>query len=107
MILWTEALVATSEIPQTERANSVWAAVCQSLSVMSHDYDFVVQALKMHLQRMQDQQPQQTNAPNKRSRKAFSKNDKDMLAGPSVRMLAQAPILIQTWSKAIRMPLSM
>ncbi len=28
-------------------------------------------------------------------------------AGPSVWMLAQAPILIQTWTKAIRMPLSM
>jgi hypothetical protein len=69
-MLWTEALVATSENPQSERAHSVRAVVCQSLSVMSHDYCFVVKVLQKHLQRMQDQQPQQTNVPNKRSRKS-------------------------------------
>ena len=68
-------MLAKSENPQSERANSAWAAVCQSLNAMSHDYEFVVQALRNYLQHMKDLQPQQTDAPKMRIRKASSKND--------------------------------
>jgi hypothetical protein len=106
MLLWSKALFATFNNPQSDRANSLWAGLCQTLSVISHDYEFVVQALRDFLQGMQDQQPhrlallnhfnrgrqdqqpQQTSAPKKRTGKASCKNDiGDAAPFPSIKMM--------------------
>ena len=65
MPVWMKVVVQKAQYGPGEWVHATWANLCELLREMKFDFDFVLAALKTHLQEMQALPPQQTNAPRK------------------------------------------